>query len=357
MRLSSLIHLYSHRDHANLPLSDSSLAQSKYSTFYINDRVWYDQFTSTDWVHDQIKDAIRVKELHNRKGILGRIRILFDAVQGWILVAVIGFMTSLVAYFVNVTEGVLFDYKTGYCSSLWYLHKKKCCAGASQCEEWHSWSEVITVQQVDEEWIDFAAFVFFVSFFALLAFCLTLLTKTVIPSHISLSTLDENLGADRIESTDEAGKQGPSKVLGGTQQRPPMVYYSAAGSGVAEIKVIVSGFVLHGYLGLQTLIVKTVALILSVASGLSVGKEGPFVHIATCVGNISCRLFSKYHQNDMKRREALSAAAASGVAVAFGAPIAGVLFSLEEISYYFPPKTLFRTFFCCIVSYLTAGLT
>jgi chloride channel 3/4/5 len=129
-----------------------------------------------------------------------------------------------------------------------------------------------------------------------------------------------------------------------------MVYYSAAGSGVAEVKVILSGFVLHGYLGVRTLTIKTLGLILSVASGLSLGKEGPYVHIATCVGNVACRLFSKYNHNDGKRREVLSASAASGVAVAFGAPIGGVLFSLEEVSYYFPPKTLFRTFFCCIVS-------
>lgn len=35
------------------------------------------------------------------------------------------------------------------------------------------------------------------------------------------------------------------------------------------------------------------------------------------------------------------------------APIGGVLFSLEEASYFFPAKTLFRTFFCCICATLT----
>lgn len=38
------------------------------------------------------------------------------------------------------------------------------------------------------------------------------------------------------------------------------------------------------------------------------------------------------------------------MAVAFGAPIGGVLFSLEEASYYFPMKTMFRSFFCAMVS-------
>ena len=77
------------------------------------------------------------------------------------------------------------------------------------------------------------------------------------------------------------------------------------------------------------------------------------MHIATCVGNVAARVFPKYSSNDGKRREALSASAASGVAVAFGAPIAGTLFSLEEVSYYFPTKVLFRTFFCCICAALS----
>lgn len=168
-----------------------------------------------------------------------------------------------------------------------------------------------------------------------------------------MSTLDENLAATaRQPSHIGDGTTSPRTAEGPTTEGP-MIYYSAAGSGVAEVRVILSGFVLHGFLGLKTLIVKTFALILSVASGLSLGKEGPFVHIATCVGNIACRLFTKYDHNDGKRREVLSAAAAAGVAVAFGAPIGGVLFSLEEVAYFFPAKTLFRTFFCCIVAALT----
>ncbi|KAG6820744.1 H(+)/Cl(-) exchange transporter 3 [Arthromyces matolae] len=101
---------------------------------------------------------------------------------------------------------------------------------------------------------------------------------------------------------------------------------------------MVLGFVIHGYLGGRVLFTKSVGLALSVASGLSLGKEGPFVHIASCIGNIISRFFSKYENNEAKRREILSAACAAGVAVAFGAPIGGTLFSLEEVSYFFPPK-------------------
>jgi len=180
---------------------------------------------------------------------------------------------------------------------------------------------------------------------------MTLTSRTVVPSTYHISTLDENLGAlARRPGPEEDGVTCPKTKA---EVAAPMIYYSAAGSGVAEVRVILSGFVLHGFLGVRTLIVKTAALILSVASGLSLGKEGQFVHIATCVGNIACRLFNKYDSNDGKRREVLSAAAAAGVAVAFGAPIGGVLFCLEEVAYFFPAKTLFRTFFCCIIAALT----
>jgi len=193
-------------------------------------------------------------------------------------------------------------------------------------------------------------------------------TKTVVPSAYRLTTFDENLAAvatsaegdnEADAAPEEEGSEHNSVSSSSTSHpteelgAPPMIYYSAAGSGVAEVRVILSGFVIHGFLGLKTLVAKTAALILSVASGLSLGKEGPLVHIAACVGNIACRLFNKYDGNDGKRREVLSAAAAAGVTVAFGAPLGGVLFGLEEVAYFFPAKTLFRTFFCCITAALT----
>ena len=60
---------------------------------------------------------------------------------------------------------------------------------------------------------------------------------------------------------------------------------------------------------------------LAVAAGLSLGKEGPMVHMACCIGNILAYLFPKYGRNEAKKREILSAASAAGVSVAFGAPI------------------------------------
>lgn len=123
----------------------------------------------------------------------------------------------------------------------------------------------------------------------------------------------------------------------------------AAGSGISEIKCIIAGFVMKGFLGFWTLVIKSVALPLAIASGLSVGKEGPSVHYAVCTGNVISRMFDKYRRNASKTREILSACAAAGVAVAFGSPIGGVLFSLEEMSSYFPLKTMWRSYFCALV--------
>jgi chloride channel 3/4/5 len=299
-------------------LRSSRTIQSLAGSVYQDERVWYDQFTSTDWVHDSIADGYRVRKLQQRKDLRGRLEYLFDRGQGWLLVAIIGCLTAFIAYIVDVTESAIFDIKEGFCSSNWHYSHKACPQ-----DSWRTWSQIIRPSGIASESIDFLAFVSACLVLALMSCYITLQSKTVVPSHIA-STLDENLAAFKLVVSSEDDKL---PAFSSEAVPPAITYYSAAGSGVAEVRVILSGFVLHGYLGARTLLLKTSALILSVASGMSIGKEGPFVHIATCVGNIACRPFTKYSTNDGKRREVLSAAAASGVAVAFGSPIGGVLFS------------------------------
>jgi chloride channel 3/4/5 len=72
------------------------------------------------------------------------------------------------------------------------------------------------------------------------------------------------------------------------------------------VKTILGGFIINGFLDAKTLAVKAVALPLTVASGLCVGKEGPMIHLACAVGNIFPDFFPKYRNNEMRKREILS---------------------------------------------------
>lgn len=121
-------------------------------------------------------------------------------------------------------------------------------------------------------------------------------------------------------------------------------------SGIPEIKTILGGFVIRRLLGAWTLVAKSLGLILAVASGMWLGKEGPLVHVACCCANIFTKLFHNINGNEARKREVLSAAAAAGISVAFGSPIGGVLFSLEQLSYYFPDKTMWQSFVCAMTA-------
>lgn len=47
----------------------------------------------------------------------------------------------------------------------------------------------------------------------------------------------------------------------------------ASGSGIPEIKCILSGFIIRGYLGKWTFVIKSVGLILSSASGIFIQER------------------------------------------------------------------------------------
>lgn len=129
-------------------------------------------------------------------------------------------------------------------------------------------------------------------------------------------TTKANLPSVSQDDSEDSGVKGKSM-------------YMAAGSGIPEIKTILSGFVIPGFLDFKVLVVKAVGATFAVSTGMCLGKEGPFVHISTCAGWLVASLFPKYRENGRKMREMLSVACSAGLSVAFGAPIGGVLFSYE----------------------------
>ena len=135
---------------------------------------------------------------------------------------------------------------------------------------------------------------------------------------------------------------------GGEQGVGGKTMFMAAGSGIPEIKTILSGFVIPNFLDFKVLVIKAIGAVFAVSTGMCLGKEGPFVHISTSVAYLVGMLIPKYRENGRKMRELLSAGCSAGLSVAFGAPIGGVLFSYEEISTYFPRKVLWRAFLCSL---------
>ncbi|CAE6419770.1 unnamed protein product, partial [Rhizoctonia solani] len=334
-------------------------------------RVWYSSFTSIDWLHDAIKDSARTLRIRRRRSARGRLLNLVDRSVGWIIVTIVGFLTAVLAFLIIRSEQLLFDIKEGYCSEGWWRAMRFCCPASINkesliittmpteievCEAWRTWGDVFRSKDNGSNpehgliWWS-TEYISYMVIALILSLTSSFLTINLTASNTFVSNKDSGVLSPAFDpSRKSLGSTTPPKTNQGT---PRKVLYYAAGSGIPEIKTILSGFVMHGYLGGRTLFTKSVGLALSVASGLSLGKEGPFVHIASCVGNIVSRFFSKYETNEGKRREILSAACAAGVAVAFGAPVGGVLFSLEEVSYFFPPKVMWRSFFCAMVAAAT----
>ncbi|XP_011347086.1 chloride channel protein 2 isoform X2 [Ooceraea biroi] len=123
------------------------------------------------------------------------------------------------------------------------------------------------------------------------------------------------------------------------------------GSGIPEMKTILRGVALKEYLTFRTLIAKVIGLTATLGSGLPLGKEGPFVHIASIVATLLSKLVTSFqgiYENESRNCEMLAAACAVGVASCFAAPIGGVLFSIEVTTVYFAVRNYWRGFFAAV---------
>ncbi|KAK6798861.1 hypothetical protein RDI58_006564 [Solanum bulbocastanum] len=139
------------------------------------------------------------------------------------------------------------------------------------------------------------------------------------------------------------------------------VYFAptAAGPGVPEIKAYLNGVDTPNMFGATTLFVKIIGSIGAVSAGLDLGKEEPLIHIGSCIasllgqgGSDSYKLswhWLRYFNNDRDKRDLITYGSSSGVCAAFRAPVAGVLFALEEVATWWRSALIWRTFFSTAV--------
>jgi len=274
-----------------------------------------DDFVTVDWAYYAERDRERRRKLERKILKLPwyqqSLFHAWDGAQAWIALLLIGFLTGSIAAIIGIGCEWFTDLRFGVCRGRgFWITREICCKDvhAQQvCLHWVPWSDMWNYDDIiDRSWVDFGSYVGISVSMAVFAAWMC----------VAISPY-------------------------------------AAGSGISEIKVVLGGFVIKRLLGGWTLLSKSMGLMLSVGSGMMVGKEGPCVHLGCCTANLVSRFFSKFRDNEVRKRELMSSAAAAGVAVAFGAPVGGVLFSLEEVSSYFPPQTMWRSIFCAIVAAFT----
>ncbi|AFZ11777.1 Cl- channel voltage-gated family protein [Crinalium epipsammum PCC 9333] len=100
----------------------------------------------------------------------------------------------------------------------------------------------------------------------------------------------------------------------------------SAGSGIPQVKAVLAQFPIA--LNLRVALVKLVASILALSSGLTLGRQGPTVHIGAAV---AAQLSQWIPTSPDHRRQMIAAGAGAGLAAGFNAPIAGTLFVVEEL--------------------------
>lgn len=126
---------------------------------------------------------------------------------------------------------------------------------------------------------------------------------------------------------------------------------SAVGSGIPQVKTaLAKGSVI---LNLRVAIAKLLAVILVMGSGLNLGRQGPTVHIGAALA----AQFDQWMPTSPEyRRQLLAAGSAAGLAAGFNAPIAGILFVVEELIHDFSGLTLGTAILASFIGAVVARL-
>lgn len=120
---------------------------------------------------------------------------------------------------------------------------------------------------------------------------------------------------------------------------------TAYGSGIPQVRASLLGARIT--LDFKLAMVKLLAGSIALGSGLFLGREGPTVHMGAA---LAAHLNKFFPLSKDKRKQLMAAGAGAGLAAAFNAPIAGVLFVAEELLKDVSTSTIGTAILSCFVA-------
>lgn len=120
---------------------------------------------------------------------------------------------------------------------------------------------------------------------------------------------------------------------------------AAAGSGIPQLKATLSH--LRPMPGLRLVLVKFWGGLSAIGAGLALGREGPTLQMGGALGGVVAR---QMDSSSHERQVLIAAGAGAGLAAAFNAPLAGLIFVLEEIQGNFAPGIFSATFIASVTA-------
>lgn len=125
----------------------------------------------------------------------------------------------------------------------------------------------------------------------------------------------------------------------------------AGGSGIPHLEGVLQRFRVLDWK--RVLPVKFFGGVIAIGSGLVLGREGPTVQMGGAAGDAVSRLL-KVSQRE--RLTLISAGAGAGLAAAFNAPLAGLVFVLEEVRRDFQPIVFGAAFIAAVIADIIARI-
>ena len=108
-----------------------------------------------------------------------------------------------------------------------------------------------------------------------------------------------------------------------------------SGSGIPQVEASLSNRIRQNWL--SVLLRKFIGGVLCLIAGLSVGREGPSIQLGAVAAQGTSEIFKR---SKTEEKYLVTAGACAGLAAAFNAPLAGVMFALEEVHKHFSPLVL-----------------